>query len=431
MEQNDVQPVPTAWSPGRVALATLTVLAVVGAFLLFIEFRLVFFSLFIAIVLSTAFTPFVNRLERMGLPRTISIILISLAAILLVIVFILVVAPIMIEQWATITSLVNQWYRDLLRSMLDSPSMLVRRIASQFPIILPLSLPAPSNGEDPETQTVEFINQLLMIGQTVLRSVFTLGGVALLTGFWILEGERNTRILMLALRPDRRESVRTFLDEAEQKVGAYTRGLVYLSLIVGGLATIAYLIIGLPNVLLLGIIAGVMEAVPLVGPLLGAIPALAVALSFDPDKAIWVVGATVVIQVIENNFLVPRIMDRAVGVNPVVSLLAFLTFGSIFGFTGALLAIPLAAVIQLVLNSFVFRRRSAEQAPPLGRDAVSMLRYEAQNLVQDVRMLVREKEDEAEAEVDQVEDTMEAIMNDLDAILAQEEIRSNGEGNGK
>jgi predicted PurR-regulated permease PerM len=92
----------------------------------------------------------------------------------------------------------------------------------------------------------------------------------------------------------------------------------------------------------------------MVGPTLGAIPAGMIALSVSPSMLIWVVIITVIIQLAENNLLVPRIMSKAVGVNPFVSLLAIFAFSTLFGLAGALMAIPMAAIIQLILDRFVF-----------------------------------------------------------------------------
>jgi hypothetical protein len=106
-----------------------------------------------------------------------------------------------------------------------------------------------------------------------------------------------------------------------------------------------------------------MEMVPIFGPALGAGPALSVALSISPDKAIWVVIATVLIQLMENVFLVPRIMKSSTGVNPILVLLSLIAFGAVFGFMGALLALPLAAIIQLFVSRVVVNAaESARQA---------------------------------------------------------------------
>jgi hypothetical protein len=160
----------------------------------------------------------------------------------------------------------------------------------------------------------------------------------------------------------------------------------------------------------------------MVGPLLGAVPAALVALSIAPDKLVWVIVATVVIQQLENSLLVPRVMSKAVGVNPFVTLLAFFAFSSLFGIAGALMAIPMAAIIQLLLDRFVFNPATMEPEVSAGRDHASRLRYEAQDLVQDLRKQARLKKggsDLAVKQIDQVMDEIETISTDLDALLAQ------------
>jgi hypothetical protein len=208
----------------------------------------------------------------------------------------------------------------------------------------------------------------------------------------------------------------------ETKVGAYIAGQGVLMLVVGMMALAAYWLIGLPYVLVLGLVAGVMEAVPLVGPLLGAIPAGMVALSLGHEKLVWVIVATIDIQQLENSILVPRVMRRAVGVNPFVSLLALFAFSSLLGIPGALMAIPMAAIIQILLNRFVFDTGAIEPEPMTGRDYASRLRYEAQDLAQDLRKqarLAKGGSDQVIKEMDQVMDEIEAITTGLDTLLSQ------------
>jgi hypothetical protein len=165
-----------------------------------------------------------------------------------------------------------------------------------------------------------------------------------------------------------------------------------------------------------------MEAVPLIGPLVGAIPAALVALSIAPAKLVWVIVATIILHQAENYLLAPRIMRKAVGVNPFVSLLAFLAIGSLFGLAGVLMAIPIAAIIQLLLDRFVFRPGTMEAEVSVGRDYASRLRYEAQDLAQGLRRqarLSKEGSDRWVKQTDQVMDEIEAITTDLDSLLAQ------------
>ncbi|MEJ2352913.1 MAG: AI-2E family transporter, partial [Anaerolineales bacterium] len=244
----------------------------------------------------------------------------------------------------------------------------------------------------------------------------------LLAFHWTLDGPRPIRSWLLLVPKGQRESISELISAMETKVGSYIAGQGILCLVIGILALVAYLLIGLPNALVLALVAGVLEAVPMIGPLLGAIPAALVALSIAPVKLIWVIVAPVIIQQLENSLLVPRVMRKAVGVNPFVSLLALFAFGSLFGIAGALLAIPIAAIIQLLLDRFVFHPGTMESEVSAGRGYASRLRYEAQDLAQDLRKQARLKKGGSDLrvkQIDQVLDEIETITNDLDSLLAQ------------
>ena len=248
--------------------------------------------------------------------------------------------------------------------------------------------------------------------------------ILLLAIHWTLDGPRTIQSLLLLVPKSQRENISELISVMETKVGLYIIGQGVLCLAIGSMALVAYLLIGLPNALVLALIAGVMEAVPMVGPLLGAVPAAVIALSIAPSKLVWVIVATLVIQQMENSLLVPRVMRKAVGVNPFVSLLAIFAFSSLFGIAGALMAIPIAAIIQLLLDRFVFHPAAIEPEASAGRDYASRLRYEAQGLAQGLQKQARLKKGGSDLrvkQIDQVMDEIEAITTDLDALLAQEQ----------
>ena len=257
---------------------------------------------------------------------------------------------------------------------------------------------------------------------TAARVIFTAIILLVLAFYWTLDGPRIIQSFLLLIPQDQRENISELISAMESKVGFYMAGQGILCLVIGIMALIAYLLIGLPNALVLALVAGVMEAVPMIGPLLGAIPAALVALSIAPDKLIWVIVATVVIQQLENTLLVPRIMKKAVGVNPFVTLLALFAFSSLFGLAGALMAIPIAAIIQLALNHFVFQQATVEMEVSEGRDYASRLRYEAQDLAQDLAQAgapQKRGSDLAIKQIEQVMDEIETITTNLDALLAR------------
>ena len=227
--------------------------------------------------------------------------------------------------------------------------------------------------------------------------------------------------LLLLFPKNKREGIDQLIADLSVKMSFYIAGQSVLCLVIGILALIAYLIIGLPNALVLALIAGVLEAVPMIGPILGAIPAGVIALSIAPSKLIWVILATLVIQQLEAMLLVPRVMRKAVGVNPFVTLLSIFAFSSLFGIAGTLMAIPMAAIIQVLLNRFVFHPEEAEPEGSTDRDYASRLRYETQELADDLQKQARLEKEGSDLQVNQIDhvmDEIEVIATDLDALLA-------------
>jgi predicted PurR-regulated permease PerM len=257
------------------------------------------------------------------------------------------------------------------------------------------------------------------------NAIFLTITILLLDFHWTLDGPHAIQSLLILVPKAQRINFTQLISEMEIKVGSFIAGQGLLCLIIFSMSLIVYLIIGLPNALVLALVAGVMEAVPFVGPILGAIPAGLVALSISPSKLIWVLVASVVIQQLENNLLVPRVMRKAVGINPFVSLLSIFAFTSLFGIAGTLMAIPIAAITQLLLNHYVFFPEVESEASP-SRDHASRLRYLAQDLAQDLRKQARVKKwgsDRGVKQIDQVMDEIESITTDLDTLLEQVHIK--------
>lgn len=406
------------WTFRRMVGATLIVLAVGLCFWLFYRFSQVVFILFIAIVLGTAIRPAASWLQSRGLPRTASVALVYFLILLLLIGFLLVLLPVVLEQGRTITAGLPEYYDGLRAWMAAFPNPLMVRLGEFLPPVIPTLQAEGQTGED----ITDSASQALLYLTTAGRGIFVGVIVLALVFYWTLDGTRIIQSLLLLIPASEREGISALISAMETKVGYFIAGQGVLSLTIGALAFLAYTLIGLPNALVLALLAGVMEAVPMIGPLLGAIPAVMVASAISADKLIWVIVATAVIQQFENSLLVPRVMSKAVGVNPFVTLLALFAFSTLFGIAGALMAIPIAAILQLLLNHFVFDLEPVDAEASPGRDTASRLRYLAQDLAQDLRKqarLTKKGSDVNVGEVDHVMDEIESITTDLDALLAQ------------
>jgi predicted PurR-regulated permease PerM len=409
---------PDSWTFRRVVWATLVLVFVALGFWLLYRFNQVIFILLIAIMLGTVIRPAVTWLNRRGLPRLAGVMLVFLLLLALLIGFVLLAVPLIVAQATTIAAAMPGYYHGLRGGMVAYPNQWIVRLGAFLPVELPGLGSIQSTGQFSMATAGQAWGYMLSAANIIFGGMVLL----LLAFYWTLDGPTIIQSLLPLVPTGQRESIGELISAMETKVGFYIAGQAVLCLVIGVMALVAYLLIGLPNVLVLALLAGVMEAIPLVGPLLGIIPAGLVALSIGPDKLVWVIVATLVIHQMENYLLAPRVMNKAVGVNPFVSLLAFFAFGSLLGLGGMLVAIPMAAIIQLLLDRFVFHKGTLEAEASPGRDLASRMRYETQELAQGLQKQARFKKGGSAKRVkqmDQILDEIETITTDLDALLAQ------------
>ena len=147
-----------------------------------------------------------------------------------------------------------------------------------------------------------------------------------------------------------------FVNSAQKEIGAWARGMFFLCLAIGILTYLGLLILGVKFSLVLGIIAGFTELIPWIGPWIGAVPAIIIALAQSPIKALLVVILYLVVQQIGNTFITPHVMRRAVGLDPLLVLIVLLIGGKIAGPWGMLLAVPVATIIAILIRDYLKTR---------------------------------------------------------------------------
>jgi predicted PurR-regulated permease PerM len=437
----------------QLVLATMTVLAVTLAFLLLYRFYAVVFLLFVAIAIQIALDPLVRFLAARGINRIVAMFAIYILLFVGIGAVIWFGAAPLTEQVRDVANTLPAYYHHLRDSLLQAPIGFVRGLASVLPVepwpalfmaaveqgrgdaaagataTAADATKAASGGASPAQAWQWFV--------TGARAFFGLFAVFAIAFYWSLEGDVIARRLILRAPSARRDELRALVAESQGKIAAFFRGQLILCSIIGLASTVAYLLLGIPNAFLLGLLMALFESVPLLGPFLGAIPALLVTMSAAPDKVVWVIGALVLIQTLESNLLVPRVMDRSVGVNAIITMLALAAFGALFGLLGALLAVPLAAILQIVVGRILFNapiREDTTPAAPVGADVsrsrIGVLRLEAQYVMDAVRKQARSAEENGEAiedPVEETEDDIEAIAAELDSLLSTAEAKANGE----
>jgi predicted PurR-regulated permease PerM len=192
----------------------------------------------------------------------------------------------------------------------------------------------------------EVVEAGLTVAQVVASAVTLLAVVF----FWLVEHATLQRYALSFLPAERRAGAREAWDDIELRLGQWVRGQLTLMGVMAVATGTLYTILGLPSPLLLGLIAGIAEGIPIVGPLLGAIPALVLAATISPELVLVVAVAYVVIQFVESNVLVPIVMKHTVGLSAFLVIVSILVGAAIAGIPGAFLAVPLMAAFEVILE---------------------------------------------------------------------------------
>ncbi len=200
-----------------------------------------------------------------------------------------------------------------------------------------------------QAQTEQMVGGLFSTVGNVFDGLVTFSAVIVLSFYMILEESAVVNVFNNLIPNKYQEFASKLVWQVIDKLGRWMRGQLVLGIIIGVLYFLAFWAIGVPYALLLAILGGLLEFIPYIGPLIAAVPAVLLGLSVSPTHALLALIATIVIQRLENDIIVPKVMQRALGLNPIVSLIAFMVGAKLFGVVGAIFSIPVATAASVVL----------------------------------------------------------------------------------
>jgi predicted PurR-regulated permease PerM len=309
---------------------------------------------FIAVILASGLSPIVDGLRgRLPIGRSATILIVYGLFLAVVVGLAFVIVPAAMAQLQHVQASLpplfeqtRQWASTLRPATLSQTIVSLLDTAERT-----VSAPAPAPG------------QLLEVGMTVAQGVMALLTLFTVVFFWMTERARLQRYVLAFIPRERRKGAHLGWNAAEHRLGRWVRGQLILMSTIGIGTGIAYTLLGVPASLLLGLFAALAEAIPIVGPLIGAIPAVLVAATVSPQLALVVAGVYLVLQIIEGNVLVPIVMRNTIGISPFLVIISVLIGGAAGGFAGALLAVPIAAVGEIVVEGLQARRVPVAQDP--------------------------------------------------------------------
>lgn len=347
-------------TPGRVALYTLAVLAVLALAWLVVKITAILIIFMVGVLLASAIEPIVNRLHAASLGRGQSVLvaygflLIAVGGLLAILVPTVVheltlffgTAPQLLEQWRTsVSTSQNAFVR-------ENGPFLVAEIERRF-----------SQIDIPTEQALTLATYLPTVFGYLIQGLISIVTTLMVGFYWLTEKPTIKRVFLGSfVSEERRTRALTVWDNIETKLGGWIRGQLILMVIVGTVVSVGYSIIGLKFALLLGVLAGLCEMLPFFGPWISGTPAFLLALTQSWRHALAVALFIFVLQMIEGNIVVPRVMKGSVGLSPLLVVLAVLIGVTVIGPAGGILAIPLAAVIQVLVTDLVLTPQEVARA---------------------------------------------------------------------
>ncbi|MFA4953976.1 MAG: AI-2E family transporter [Patescibacteria group bacterium] len=310
---------------------------------------LVFAALFLAALIH----PIADWLGRRRIPRGVTVVLLYLGMFGLAAVTLGLLLPPLIDQSSVLVSTLGKSLQ-----MVSGGVEWLREISVKNGLALNLQ----SGFQSVQTQLTSVAGGFF----STLTDIF--GGIAglivvLVMAFYMVVQEKEARSIFHNFVPQEYQGIFSgIFNRVEEKLGHWMLGQIALCVIIGSLYYVGLRLVGLDEALVLALFGGFTEFIPYLGPIMGAIPAVLLALTYSPLKALIVLVIIIGIQQLESQIIVPKLMQRVVGLNPLISILALLIGYQLFGLVGALTAIPIATAISVILVELYRNRQALRRA---------------------------------------------------------------------
>jgi predicted PurR-regulated permease PerM len=309
---------------------------------------------YVCVLFATGLSPIVRWIERRRpvggrrrLPRPVAILLIY-AAVLGTIagMFAMIIGPLVQQSqqfWKELPNLLDQIQRRLQSWGVISPDTSLKELLQQAP------------------GTTDAVTMLIGTVWGFVGGLFGFITILLLTFYLLVESQGIFDFLVRLVPRERRQKVSEVSALVTTKVSAWLGGQILLGFIIGTTTAIGLALMGVPYFYVLALISGIGEMIPIVGPIISAIPAIAVAFTVSPGLALGVAAFFFAQQQLENAVLVPKLMGQTVGLGAVTVITSLIVGGELLGIVGALLAVPTAAIVKVLVEELYL----AEKPPDL------------------------------------------------------------------
>lgn len=321
--------------PQRVEVSHRTILFILGVLGLIwfiIQIWEIILLLFVSLILVSALHSPVNWLSTKKIPRPISILFFYILIFAFILGTIALLIPPLIEQTKTLF--------ENLPLFLDGINRLFL-----------YQLPVEDIWKSSSSGLNFFGGNIVRFTFEFFNNILTLGTLFVFTFYLLLKWDNLGRFLSSSFGQE--ERINRILGRVESGLGNWVRGELFLMFIIGLMSYIGLTLLGVPYALPLSIVAGILEIIPIIGPIISAIPAIIVALTISPLLALATAALFFIIQQLENNLVVPKVMEKAVGMDPLATILALMIGAKLMGTLGAFLALPFTLLLKIIISDLL------------------------------------------------------------------------------
>jgi len=346
--------------PLYVSVSAMTVIKIILVCIMFYFLYIVkdvLAILFIALIFSSAFDPWVDWMQKRKIPRSAGILIIYIVAFLLLGTSISLIIPPIIEQVSELSVKFPQ-----ISENLNAGIDLIKGYSNSEGLLAGLT-----QAKDNYPQFIGAIQSAFSQITGLFGGLVTFMLVLVLTFYMTVE-KNAMKKLIWSVAPERHQVyVMNLVNRMQIKIGHWMRGQIIISFTIFLLVYIALLILGVKYALILALLAGVTEFVPYLGPLIAAVPAVIITFTQSgPTLAIFTAIVYYLIQLTETNIIVPKLMQKVVGLNPIICIAAFLVGFNLAGIIGAVLAIPVTTAANVFVNDFFEGKTEGEGKGEVG-----------------------------------------------------------------
>jgi len=296
---------------------------------LLVQIKEIALLIFVSLMLSLALSPFVEFLEKRKIPRGLAVLIIYIIIVSIVALIGAVALPPIISQ----TTRFIKSFPQIISSLGSTP--ILNKVTTDLNNFLAEQLMGASGN-------------VIRVTVGAFSGILAVFSLMVFTAYLLLDLDNLREAFLFFLPAKPRKEIAEVLKEIEYKLGGWLRGQFILMCIVGGATYVGLLLLGIKYAAPLALIAGLLEVAPMLGPIISAVPGIIVGFSISPVTGLGVLALYLAIQQLENNIIVPKVMQKTVGFSPLITLLALLIGGKLFGVVGALLSVPLTLIIVII-----------------------------------------------------------------------------------